>query len=336
MRVNAASLLAAALLTMLAGLLTGSAFAGSDVNGGTNSAAAATGSPAETIDCTPRNYDPRLPVDIAGGRASTTFTIPADCAPIELSYASYKTPWHDYVEAEADQEVLYDSTTVTLGPGTHTLSVALPNNDATCFYQADFVYGKVIEKFGPVGTDNFYRAQNRMIAADSGGEHSCLDTPPPTTTTTTTTPTTTTTTTAETPPTTTTPTTTTETPPTTTTPTTTAETPPATTTTTPPPSTTPPEQAGVAGVQTALPTAKPKPKPKAKAKAKPTTTAEVAGTPATQNEGAGTAAPALDTTVKQSGSLPFTGLPLGLFGLSGLLLVGAGALFLRAARDGRP
>jgi hypothetical protein len=39
--------------------------------------------------------------------------------------------------------------------------------------------------------------------------------------------------------------------------------------------------------------------------------------------------------VKQSGSLPFTGLPLGLFALSGLLLVGAGALFLRAARDGR-
>src|SRR5262245_1273156 len=108
MRVNAASLLAAALLTMLAGLLAGSAFAGSDVNGGRNSAAAAAAaaaSPAETIDCTARNYDPRLPVDIAGGRASTTFTIPADCAPIELSYASYKTPWHDYVEAEADQEV---------------------------------------------------------------------------------------------------------------------------------------------------------------------------------------------------------------------------------------
>jgi hypothetical protein len=28
----------------------------------------------------------------------------------------------------------------------------------------------VIEKFGPAGTDNFYRAQNRMIAADSGGD----------------------------------------------------------------------------------------------------------------------------------------------------------------------
>src|SRR5262245_73942 len=100
MRVNAASLLAAALMTMLAGLLTGSAFAGRDVSGGTNSAAsasAATESP-DSIDCTPRNYDPRLPVDIAGGRASTTFTIPASCAPIELSYASYKTPWHDYVE----------------------------------------------------------------------------------------------------------------------------------------------------------------------------------------------------------------------------------------------
>jgi hypothetical protein len=139
MRLNAASLLAAALMTMLAGLLTGSAFA----------AVTSTGQQTaqlrhirgirrhpETIDCTPRQLRPaaarrhrRRPREHDVHDSGVLRPDRALVRELQDAVARLR-------RGGADQEVLFVSTTVTLGPGTHTLSVALPDADASCFYQA--------------------------------------------------------------------------------------------------------------------------------------------------------------------------------------------------------
>ena len=44
-----------------------------------------------------------------------------------------------------------------------------------CYFQVDFVYGTVIQHLGPAGSDQFYRAQGRLISSAFGGDHSCMD-----------------------------------------------------------------------------------------------------------------------------------------------------------------
>ncbi len=111
-----------------------------------------------------------------GGTATVNFTVAENCT-LQLSLVSYKAPSASFSASTASQQVIFDSKTMTLGAGAHTLSVSVPN----CFFQVDFVFGAPIATLGPAGSSNFYSAQGRLISGMNGGTASCATTTPPTT-----------------------------------------------------------------------------------------------------------------------------------------------------------
>jgi hypothetical protein len=144
---------------------------------------AATSSKADTSAVCPAQgmVSSNTGIQLVGSTATVTFTIAAGCDAVEISLVSYEAPSATFDEQTASQQKLFAKDTGTFSTGEHTLTVALPN----CYYQTDFVYGAPIDQLGPVGTNNFYSSQFRLIQELNGGEQSC-----DTTTTTTTTPTT--------------------------------------------------------------------------------------------------------------------------------------------------
>ena len=122
-------------------------------------------------------------LSVSGNAAQATFTVRSDCDAVEVSLVSYTMPGPAFDENTADQQALSASTTVTVGAGSHTLSLAVPN----CFYQVDFVVGQPLQTLGPAGSGNFYSSQGRYIASATGGSTPCSTTTTTTTTATTTT-----------------------------------------------------------------------------------------------------------------------------------------------------
>ena len=99
-----------------------------------------------------------------GDTVTATFTVPAGDYD-QLSLVSYNAPEPFFDANLASDQTVYQYVTQVFGPGTHTLTVTLPNN----YYQVDFVCGTVIATLGPAGSNNFYSAQNRLNSADNGG-----------------------------------------------------------------------------------------------------------------------------------------------------------------------
>jgi hypothetical protein len=106
-----------------------------------------------------------------GETVTVTFTIPTGSAAMSFSLVSYNAPDPVFNASDASEQTIYQEDTGVFGPGTHTLTVTIPNN----YYQIDFVCGPAINQLGPAGSNIFYSAQNRLISADNAGLHSDVD-----------------------------------------------------------------------------------------------------------------------------------------------------------------
>ena len=105
-----------------------------------------------------------------GDTVSATFTVPSGQYD-QLSLVSYNAVEPFFNAKDAYTQTVYQSVTEVFGPGTHTITVPLPNN----FYQVDFVCGTVITMLGGskghYDATDFYSAQDRLISSDNGGNN---------------------------------------------------------------------------------------------------------------------------------------------------------------------
>lgn len=103
---------------------------------------------------------------VANGQATVSFHVAAGCSNVQLSLVSYSAPGPTFSQSTASQQVLFKSVTPPpFNSGGFSMTVAVPS----CFFQVDFVRGTPIEQLGPAGSNNFYSAQGRLIAALNGG-----------------------------------------------------------------------------------------------------------------------------------------------------------------------
>lgn len=93
------------------------------------------------------------------------FTVAAGCKNIELSFVSYNTTEATFTRENATKQTVFSQMTGTFNEGDSSMKVVVPN----CYYQVDFVRGKVIAKFGPANSDNYYSDQGRLIDWFGGG-----------------------------------------------------------------------------------------------------------------------------------------------------------------------
>lgn len=100
-----------------------------------------------------------------GDEVTVIFTVPAGQSPYTFSLVSYTAPENYFDANTASQQRIYDLATGVFGPGTHTMTVILPD----CNYQVDFVCGSAIDRLGPAGSNIFYSAQRRLLSADNDG-----------------------------------------------------------------------------------------------------------------------------------------------------------------------
>jgi hypothetical protein len=96
------------------------------------------------------------------------FTVKAGKS-VELSLVSYMADASFSTPGNLHTQLVNDEQTGIFGPGKHCMTVVI----ADCFFQVDFVGGKVIEPFGPAGSNIFYSAQNRLISFANGGDNPC-------------------------------------------------------------------------------------------------------------------------------------------------------------------
>jgi hypothetical protein len=104
-----------------------------------------------------------------GESVTVTFTVPAGMNDT-LTLASYTAVGPTYSASTAYEQQLFDVATGTFAPGTHTLTVLIPN----CYYQIDFICGTAINQLvpttgGPDSANIAYAAENRLISADNSG-----------------------------------------------------------------------------------------------------------------------------------------------------------------------
>ena len=99
-----------------------------------------------------------------GDVITATFTVAEGCEDLELTLATYRAPGPVFDRGTADEQVLFDHGTGTFDAGPGSLTATVP----ACFYQADFAFGPVIERFDP----EFYGS--RLIDADNGGSGPCV------------------------------------------------------------------------------------------------------------------------------------------------------------------
>jgi hypothetical protein len=123
--------------------------------------------------CQSRTYSTLSGNTQQGDVVTVTFTVSAGMND-QLTLVSYTAPGSSFNAATAYEQQIFDEATGTFSPGTHTLTVCIPN----CYYQIDFVCGSAITELGPPNTgpdsgDIFYSAQDRLIGSDNGGTQSC-------------------------------------------------------------------------------------------------------------------------------------------------------------------
>jgi hypothetical protein len=101
-----------------------------------------------------------------GDTVQVSFTVAAGKT-FQLSLVSYKAT--GLTGGDLTKQTVYDSATGTFSAGRHSMTIDVP----CCYFQVDFVGGPVIDKFGPNGSNIFYTAQGRLIAAATGGTTAC-------------------------------------------------------------------------------------------------------------------------------------------------------------------
>ncbi len=122
-----------------------------------------------------------------GDTVTVTFTVPSGMNDT-LTLVSYEAPSSSFTDSNAYEQTIYQQATGTFSPGTHTLTVKIPN----CDYQIDFVCGQSINElepnqnndaYGPDSAEILYHAEDRFISSDNSGT-TCpsLPTPPAPTT----------------------------------------------------------------------------------------------------------------------------------------------------------
>ena len=111
-------------------------------------------------------------ISAGSGLVTGTVNLSATCAPMKVSLVVYQAPSSSFDANTADQQVIFDVTTQTLGAGNHILNVKLPD----CFFQADLVFGEPITQLGPAESENFYGSQHRLIRGLNGGQNTCMGT----------------------------------------------------------------------------------------------------------------------------------------------------------------
>ena len=108
-----------------------------------------------------------------GDTVTVTFTVPSGMND-QLTLVSYIAPGSSFSDSTAYEQVIYQQATGTFAPGTHSLTVQIPN----CDYQIDFVCGPAIaqlepsqnnDAYGPDTANILYHAEDRFISSDNGG-----------------------------------------------------------------------------------------------------------------------------------------------------------------------
>ncbi len=108
-----------------------------------------------------------------GDTVTVTFTVPSGMND-QLTLVSYIAPGSSFSDSTAYEQVIDQQATGTFAPGTHSLTVSIPNSD----YQIDFVCGSAIaqlepiqnnDAYGPDSANVLYHAEDRFISSDNGG-----------------------------------------------------------------------------------------------------------------------------------------------------------------------
>lgn len=102
-----------------------------------------------------------------GDIVQVTFTVLPPAQNMVVTLVSYTAPGGSFVASDAYLQEIYDLDTGVFGPGTHNLTVVIPDS----YYQVDFVCGYAIDTFGPAGSNGFYTPQGRLISADNDGNN---------------------------------------------------------------------------------------------------------------------------------------------------------------------
>jgi hypothetical protein len=103
-----------------------------------------------------------------GDTVKVNFTVKAGKT-VELSLVAYMADAPFSNPGNLQHQFIADAKTGKFGAGTHSMTVVVPE----CYFQVDFVGGKVIDKFGPAGSNIFYSAQGRLIGFANGGDNPC-------------------------------------------------------------------------------------------------------------------------------------------------------------------
>lgn len=106
---------------------------------------------------------------------TVSFTVARNSPPVQLSLASYNSNSPRFNEGTLSQDTVHESQTGTFGPGTHTMTVQVPNG----YFKIYFVRGAVIDHFGPASGNASYHDQHRVIGIDYGGTEEPPPPPPP-------------------------------------------------------------------------------------------------------------------------------------------------------------
>ncbi len=102
----------------------------------------------------------------------------------QLTLVSYVAPGSSFSDSTAYQQVIYQQATGTFAPGTHSLTVQIPNS----YYQIDFVCGQAINQlepnqngnaYGPDSANILYHAEGRYLDSDNGGTKAANPMPAP-------------------------------------------------------------------------------------------------------------------------------------------------------------
>jgi hypothetical protein len=101
----------------------------------------------------------------AGDTVVAHFRIAGCADPVVVSLVSYTAPGPHFDPHTAGQQSIFQTASDTFGPGCHSLTVQIPNDN----YQVDFVLGPAIDRFGPAGSKIFYSPQCRLLSADNDG-----------------------------------------------------------------------------------------------------------------------------------------------------------------------
>jgi hypothetical protein len=109
-----------------------------------------------------------ITVDETANTATVTFTVRPD-QNVKLTLVSYKAPTATWDPDLVEQQVYFASKTETFGPGTHTITISVPD----CYFQVDFITGDKIIHLTP---ENDYRVESGLIQDKWGGGYSCFTT----------------------------------------------------------------------------------------------------------------------------------------------------------------